>query len=326
MLKQKNKTKKEKTNPFIDFLTLEFSFGIGAKIRSVKAKNKPAKKNGKSIINKHPDHLLLDMLIKEKHRKVLSKMGKIEKALDYHLHKSDKRKSKEIHDIEDRLVAEWQKEFVALREDVLKSVPEGQRKNYRKMLTDHIKESVNHPHHLYPLTIPINEKSAVGAKRAHSALRVVTAAVVALMLALSVISISPSFSDKIISATDKILLYPIVKTDQIFNSGNLTNKKIVVDKKANPQIDKKVLADFIINNRTKLSEQTGDINLTENDIYGIVAGVEESVSEVTQTEEPKATKKCVLIRLKKMAEKIGDTQKQISVNLEEKLNKFLMNF
>ena len=122
------------------------------------------------------------MLIKEKHRKVLSKMGKIEKALDYHLHKTDKRKFKEVNDIEDKLISQWQKEFVDLREDILRSIPRGQRKNYRKMLSDHIRESVNHPHHLYPLTIPVNNGERVEAKTAHSALKVVTLVIVVLML------------------------------------------------------------------------------------------------------------------------------------------------
>lgn len=316
-------TEKNKNNPFIDFLIEEFSSYSKPKTMTRK---KAIKKGDKVIAGKHPDHLLLDMLIKEKHRKVLTKMGKIEKALDYHLRKTDKKKSKEIHDIEDKLVAEWQNEFIALREDILKSIPKEQRKNYRQMLSDYIKESINHPHHLYPFTLPVNDKNNIEIKSAHNALKVVTAALVALIFAISLVSASSGFTDKLISATDKFLAYPIVKADQIFYSGKLTGGKIATDKKNNLAIDKKILSQYIVKNRDKLQNQNDEINLTEKDIYGVVAGVEESASKSVATTKPKETKKCVLIHLKNAAEKIGETQKRISLNLEKKLNNLLMNF
>ncbi len=316
--------KKNKNNPFIDFLFEEFSSHPQSK-KTLRRKSSGQKKRSGLEVVKSTDHLLLDMLIKEKYRKVLSKMGNIEKSLDYHLKKADKKKSKEIRDIEDRLVLEWQREFIALREEILRSIPVEQRKKYRQMLSDHIKDSINHPHHLYPFTIPVDKRDFAKNRVAHSALKVVTAALIALIFSISLVSISPSLSNRITSFTDKVLAYPIVMVDQIFYSGSLTTRGVALNKKTK-EIDSEVLSDYIVKNKDNFnSNEQGEIFLTEKDIFGSVAGVDELVVDVDNREEEESDK-LVLTQLKKLANKISEAQKQLSFDLEKKLNNFLMNF
>ncbi len=292
---------KEVENNFVDFLSAEFLLkNKDASKRSIKSLHSKTKTRKNQ--NTQTDLLLSNLLLKEKYRKILAKMGKIESLLDKHLQKEQNKKEQ---DIEERLIMEWQKEFIKLQNDVLKNVPVVKRKKYINALRAHIMSAMTHPAHLFPFIFPKEKDLELHYVKEKSFVYHLTLVLLfVLLLSAGIVLNFSGFANKITRIGDKLAYSALNNIEHIF----YTNRKDVgLD--ANPQFDKfkenflsqKILSEYISKNSKNLQNKQGVLKLSRDDILGKVAGAFEQKNDTDEEVEIKVVKeKCISMFLKKI--------------------------
>lgn len=224
---------------------------------------------------------------------------------------------KEAEDIEEVMTREWSEGVSDLD---IKNLS----KSKKKAGKDEIISSA------YGLMVKAKEKTTKAKEETNERLssslwvaKMVIASVVILIFSASLVYFSPARAQIFQAGFDKIYLYPVQEIKNLAVKYNIIRPQCSSpDKETKIITDKEILSNYIIENQNELqSDQSGkikSINVNKEDLVGRVAGIEE------RNEDSKSNfLRLVLNDLKKTTKEISKKQKNLSLELEDRLNRLI---